>query len=481
MSNTAAFWDNPDANDDTPVIRHAPDTNNYHVPDDAMLGKMRGSRVGRFAIVPAANRDGTSKGFNASIAGPVHVDPGAPDGGVVFDPSQVNSNEIVHALNNSVYPHQVYYHLGAKPQLNQGRAQAQEAPRANSIVPNSYIVPKSSENGTQLPSYVSDGGMSTSLASPLYQAQEEQRMHPVPPLNVRNNQGPVMTQNHPQSQAPQFVQQPQQQFVQQSQQMPQQYQYPQYQVPLAPPAPPALDPNVLALMQQVTSMQQQLASVTQQQLRPQTTGLSHNPMPVGRPPLRTLPKPRGGENEEGENFDEDTARPIRQRVRRDKESQEIVEVRGEEPQQPRRRSTPSVMDREEHQTVREYEASQHDDPRDGVIVGFEALEIPFIRGPVGVKASVQVFFDIPNAGRYSAWYHQVIDAKNCIALVYDTRYTEGMQYLPPELDANVHIKMYVGKNKKEFVVASLGITYSCGVLDHIVLIKIPEEHVALEE
>src|SRR5262249_29389321 len=108
----AEFWDNPEAKDDAPVTRHAPDDHNYHYPQSDQTGKMPGGRVRRWATIPAANNDGTSKGFDPTVAGPVHVDPDAPDGGVIFDPNVVRKQDINRAVAQSTYPHQAFYQLG---------------------------------------------------------------------------------------------------------------------------------------------------------------------------------------------------------------------------------------------------------------------------------------------------------------------------------------------------------------------------------
>src|SRR4051812_2972358 len=94
------------------VVRHAPDDDQYHVPDQDQLRGMRGSPVGRFAVIPAARRDGRSRGFDPNVPGVVHVDPGAPDGGVIFDPSTVNPHELSAVVDRCDYPHQAYYALG---------------------------------------------------------------------------------------------------------------------------------------------------------------------------------------------------------------------------------------------------------------------------------------------------------------------------------------------------------------------------------
>src|SRR5438128_389563 len=130
--------------DDVSVIRHAPDDNHYHMPD-AELRRL----VGRVsATIPAANEDGTSKGFNPTKAGPVHIDPGAPDGGVIFDARAVCNEDIVNAMATSSYTHEAYYKLGTTPAVR-GVAEAR-LPRVDPMRGNSYVAPSSAVDGRQL-------------------------------------------------------------------------------------------------------------------------------------------------------------------------------------------------------------------------------------------------------------------------------------------------------------------------------------------
>jgi hypothetical protein len=392
-------WDNPD-NNDASAVRHAPDRDQYHLPDDIMSRQIRPSRVGRFATIPAANANGTSKGFNVNEPSVVHVDPHAPDGGVIFDPAAVSKNDLDRAIAGSNYPHQVYYQLSGAPPLKRG----------------------------------------------LNHVQEEQ---PVPPM--------------PQQPPPQPYHQPQ--VAQQPQPLPQAAPQP---YPMMPPPPayqaqPDMTMQLLAqIAQGMAALQQGMAASQQQQYAPQP------PAPRVAPPreerMQTLPPEMRKVRGRGE--DEDlSARPIRARRREEDDEEEA-------PPSPRR-TRPSLVE-ERRQTVKDYdERLAEDAPRDGVITGFETLNLPWLTGPVGTKPRFQVFFDMPS-GRVSANFHDVIDSEHNVVLVYDTRYEDGMQYLPPDMnDQPLHIT--VPRLKKDFLVCSMGFHFQFGAFDMIVLVKPPSE------
>lgn len=480
MATDAPWWDNPGAsNDDAPVVRHAPDSNHYHVPDDSQLSKMRGSKVGRFAVIPAANHDGTSRGFDPTVAGPVHVDPDAPDGGVVFNPSTVRKSDVDRAVATSQYPHQALYQLGTSaPSLGIGtRKQAAvataraEAPAVNPHMPNTYVTPSASQAPrlTEIPTYTADGfGGGPASHNPMYRAQEE--LVSVPPLESLPPAPALPAGPSPLQPAPYPAAYPSPGA------MPPTPAY--YQPPQAYQPPPPMDPNMQALMQGMVGLQQAVAvlgqQVHQQQARPQfppTTGMSPNPLPQGRPPqLTTAPMEysrAGAVRPSQGDFDDDSARPIRRTVRRDKETQEVRE----EAPEPSRSLVRQRDEQEPRQTLRDY-ARQDAEP-EGVIVGFETLNLPFVTGPMPTKARKQVVFEIPGAGKHMARFHDVINSRSAVVLVYDTRYEEGQQYVPPELepDAKMIIHVNTGKKRESYEVASHGLEYSFGVFDHIVLVK----------
>jgi len=446
---------------DNSVMRHAPDSNNYHVPDQEQLLKMRGSRVGRFAIIPAAKRDGSSQGFDPTVAGPVHVDPQAADGGVIFDPSTVSAADMERAVASSYYPDQVYYQLGKYAKVAAQEQAEESVEQRNGVTidrgvnphlsPQTYVTPT-----THIPTFVSSGGFNMN-------SRESKTMTPVLPATLP----PLLANSSPQQPQPQqFLQQP-----------PAQVPPPQYYAPQAY-APPPLDPNLAAMLHALVNVQQQVTALTTQRTQqelPPTTGMSSNPLPLKRqsPPLATVPVEsrqerrvyqayRGIEEERDSDPNDEVARPIRKRVVRDKNSQEIISTE-EEPRQ---------------QTMRAYEDSQREP--DAIITGFESLNLKFVTGPLANKAKRQVIFEIPNAGKHMARFHDVIVSKECVVLVYDTRYEEGQQYEPPEL-IDTPITLHVPHLKQSYTVRSMGFSYTFGVFDHIVLVKQDEEKLEYED
>lgn len=494
MAGDAPWWENPGQGDDTPVIRHAPDADNYHVPDPAQLGKMPFGKVGSFATIPAANRDGTSKGFDATSAGPVHVDPDAPDGGVIFNPDEVRKSDINRAVAAANYPHQAFYQLGrpaAEFGIRKGRrgyTPLVKAAEHTHVPAGAYVTPPSA-GGVQIgvPGAYADAYAGVPNQNPLYAAQEAQVMNPVPPLSALPplHNGVVPQGAPPQAAQPMYA-------------MPPGYQQPPPMQPAPPPyypppayAPPPMDPYMAAIMQQMATMQQQLAAISSgrvaaPQALPATTGVSPNPMPLGRPALATLPVEATGQGRrvvrqavDEDDFSDNAARPIRRTVKRDRETQAIVEENEEsdEPSLLRRNRRQEESD-EGPQTVSAYRQSQSEP--EGVVIGFETLGMKFVVGPVPLKAKRQVIFEIPNAGNHMARFHDVLDAKECVVLVYDTRFTEGTQYEPPSLGDTV-IKLHVQSLKKTFAVSSMGFGFSCGVLDFIVLVKHNDEALHYED
>lgn len=488
MSGHASFWDNPGSAGDSPVVRHAPDAHNYHLPDPEQVRSMRGSKVGRFAVIPAANHDGTSKGFDPTVAGPVHVDPDAPDGGVIFDPDTVRKRDVNDAVARSYYPHQAYYQLGkSAPELGIGRVkQAQQAQAAytqngfdvdhgpNPHMPGAYVTPSAQPGRlSEIPSFVANGyGGGPASYNPTYRAQEEQAVTPVPSFGAQPPAQMPAPQPAENAQPQQYAPQPQPQ--QHYQPPPVQYAPPpQYHQAPQLYAPPPMDPNMQAMMQGIVALQQTVGALTQQvNARPQlppTTGLSRSPLPVARPVLGTQPvgyAEGGAAARRGpdDDFDDEAARPIRKQVKRNKQTQD-VEDEEEAPRQSRR-ARPEEP--EERQTLREYHEADREP--EGVIVGFETLNMKFVTGPMPHKAKRQVVFEIPGAGKHMARFHDVIESKECVVLVYDTRYEEGQQYEPPELD-EVDIILHVPQTKKTYTVRSMGFSFALGVLDCIVLVK----------
>lgn len=466
MNSPASWWDTPGQNGDTPVVRHAPDDDQYHIASDPeMVGKMRGSLVGRFAIIPKADRDGASKAFDPSVAGPCHVDPGAPDGGVVFDPSNVHKQDVEQAVAESYYPHEAFYRLGrSAPELGFGRrnSMSEQAPaRTNSKMPGAYLTPEAGRDGRQMAS------------QPAYTPYEEPHV-PVPqlpPLPVSAPMpmpAPNQIPSHGGGPAPSP--------------MPAAWgSVPPYGQPYGYPPPPQ-DPLLAALANGMINMQNTLSVIAERVspppgvLSPQAPrsgppqGLASVPVEMqgGRLPSRVKPPSRSTRTapaEEEDDWSDDAARPIRRAKRPVPAEEEAVE------EQPR-----SLLHR---QRVSEYENPEREP--EGVVVGFETLELAWLSGPIATKPKRRVYFDIPGAGTHSAIYHDVIVSDGEIVLVYDTRYDDGDQYMPPNLGGDVRIKLTLAGAKKgqnaEYVVSSIGINFRFGVMDMFVLVRTEPDEV----
>lgn len=484
---TDDWWDQPSQGGDTPVIRHAPDDDQYHLASDPeMVGKMRGSLVGRFAIIPAADKDGASKAFDPSVAGPCHVDPGAPDGGVVFDPTQVRKGEVEDAVSRAHYPHQVFYALGqsARALGIDGRGGFGKTastgpaalPRTNSKLPNTYIAPQAGGDGRQMMP-----GLQAPQPTVPYPGQEYNQMAApnlgaLPPLPAPGPAPAGGAGAYPYPAQPQPV-------------PPQAPAYPPpagaYPPPGYPPPgygypPPQPDPNMAAMMNAIVGLQQQMQSLAGARVVPPSPpapavgygdlrGGPHSPVGIASIPAEMAggrrPPPRRAV--EDDDYADETARPIR-RVTKRTPPPEAVEA--EEPDR--------LLSR--RQTVKEYEEHNRVEP-EAVITGFETLDLAWLSGPIPTKPRRKVFFDIPNGGTHSAMFHDVVIAgEGDVVLVYDTRYEEGTQFLPPNLGADVTIALSIQNNKKESItknVCSMGINFQFGVFDMIVLVKKPGDEV----
>jgi hypothetical protein len=421
----APWWDGPHREGWQPVVRHSPDNDQYHVPDQDQLRQMRGSPVGKFATIPAARKDGRSQGFDPSIAGPVHVDPGAPDGGVIFDPASVNAEELAGVVATSEFPHQAYYRLG-RPAARRGAVEFEDTPqRTNPLRPGAYVVPAAATTGQQIPyPQTCEIPMAT---------------QPVPPLSAL----PPLTAPAP---SPILVHQFSPAMA------------PAAQVQTAPAyQPPPMDTYMAQMMQ---SMMQQMGRLTavvdgmqqaQMPIVPPVTGVSRNPMPVGRP-LASVPAELQRTKHADDDFSED-ARPIRSRR----------PVEDEEEAEPK-----TSLVRQQAAKKQKVADFEKDETKE-VITGFETLGIPWVTGPIADKARVQVFFNLPT-GRVAAKFHDVIEGEGCLVLIYDTRFEDGQQYLPQDC-SDTPITVEVPSRKLSKRVMSMGITASLGCFDQVILVE----------
>lgn len=453
--------------EDTEVRRLAHTDDQYEMPESDVYNKSRGSRVGRYATIPKANNDGTSRGFNAGVAGCVHVDPGYPDS-VIFDPRAVTAQMLKQAAQTSRYPHQAMQQLGySVSQLQALKLQKDAAaagnpsalaimPPSNPYVGSGYVTPSAQQDGRQV-----------TYAMPSYPMPQESSVQPLsslPPLPAAAVAPPIVQQMQPTQVQPMLQAAPapvQQHYPPQAQYPPQQAPYPpQAQYPpqayyppqnFAPPGPPQPDPMLAHLLNAVTALGNRFQAIEQAQFQPLpvTTGVSPN-MPVGMP-LRTIP-PEMASGPDSE------ARPLHSR---------------RDTGVPTERSLvrQTTADYEQHQR-----GQQPPDAVGAIIAGFETLNLPFVSGPVPDKPRRQVYFKIPNGGTHAARFHDVVESKTSIVLVYDTRYEEGNQFVPPTLP-NVTIELQMQDKKKVVYVHSLDLTFAFGCFDMVVLLKVDEPEV----
>lgn len=139
-------------------------------------------------------------------------------------------------------------------------------------------------------------------------------------------------------------------------------------------------------------------------------------------------------------------------------------------------------DEEPKQTIQQVNKAYLDEGKDGLIMGFETLEMPFINGPIPRKPKREVFFELGQLGKMAARYHAVCDGGDCLALVYDTRYEDGFQYLPPDLGKEtIQVVVKSAKGNKKYTCSSMGLQFRVGILDVVVLIQHKEELEDFEE
>ena len=99
-----------------------------------------------------------------------------------------------------------------------------------------------------------------------------------------------------------------------------------------------------------------------------------------------------------------------------------------------------------------------------------SLGISFLTGVRPISAKLDTFFDLGSAGTIAAKYHAVVPGNSCLALVYDTRFEDGFQYLPPTLGDRVIVVTVPKLREQPFECYSPGLRYSLGCLDIVILL-----------
>ena len=97
--------------------------------------------------------------------------------------------------------------------------------------------------------------------------------------------------------------------------------------------------------------------------------------------------------------------------------------------------------------------------------------IPFLEGAKPQRPNYEIYFEMPKMGTMAARYHAVVEGNDCLALIYDTRFEDGFQYLPPSLGEE-QISVSVPKlSKTPYTCSSLGLHWTLGCMDVVILIK----------
>ena len=95
--------------------------------------------------------------------------------------------------------------------------------------------------------------------------------------------------------------------------------------------------------------------------------------------------------------------------------------------------------------------------------------------PAKPRHRVSFNFDTPDGaglGSLRTRYHAVCDGEKCVALVYDTRFEDGDQYVPPARP-NLPFLFRDDVAEREFNALNIGLYFSLGTLEVIVLVVDP--------
>lgn len=430
---------------DTPVVRLATDLDNYAVSSDQVVRSTVGTRFGlEPVVVPRARKDGRSSAFYPHVAAPVHVDPDLRDG-VVVDLSKVTKTDMSAALRRSRKPHLVFSALANATAGRPDTAAVESGVDDSSVRALSYGVGIATPYDFNAGHYVTP----RSLADGTQLTATEANEVVMKPLPGHSRPTPAARPSAPAE--------------------PPAYPAPAFSQPIVVQAQP--DYGVLNAVQAIAASVQSISDrvVALESSRP-VTAAPRQAAPLSPADTATLPSGRkharkqqpidvGYEPEEDDEPDDDSDGGDPAAHRRHQRVESLGDL-GEHARRARTRQQQHVADMEER-------------PRDGLIVGFETLRIPFITGPKPDKARRRVYFEYPGMGRQAASYHAVIIAKDVIVLVYDTRYEDGSQFEPPALDPETTVTLHVtgAKETATYAVASMGLSFKLGVLEMVVLMR----------
>lgn len=376
MAGEAPWW-KENANSKDAVVAHTPDESAYHEMAQDQQGLTAGHPKARGTMIPRANDDGTSKGFDADKAGVVHVDPDAPDGGAIVDLRKVRPADMLLAIRGTRGHHEAFYKLSRVASGDDPRATVpgvEIKPKRENPVMAGYVVPKADDDGTQILEEPETDEMTNSAVKTVPGPT------PAPPRIAPTPAPPPQPAPTPEP------------------------------LPAPPPSPlavspPQPDPNIAKLTELMGGLATGLQYLIDREATRQT-------------PEETVP------------------------------------------------DAPVETSKSEPQHIDDWNG---DDPRPGLIAGFETLDIDFIVGPLPVKPTKKVTIDLGAMGVISTKFHAVREGKGCLVLVYDTRYEEGQQWLPPERGLEP-MTLHCHDTGKDYTIHSMGQHYDLGVLDHVVLV-----------
>jgi hypothetical protein len=110
-------------------------------------------------------------------------------------------------------------------------------------------------------------------------------------------------------------------------------------------------------------------------------------------------------------------------------------------------------------------------PEEEFLAGLASLQIAFLADGKPQRPQYETYFEMTKMGTMAARYHAVVPGQDCVALIYDTRFQDGFQYLPPNLGEE-RITVSVPKlDEGVYTCSSLGLHLSLGCLDVVILIK----------
>jgi hypothetical protein len=489
------WWKQSNQGGGKPVKAWTPDPTRYHAPDSQESMRM-GMGVVSAAMIPRANNDGTSKGFDAGRAGVFTVDPDKPGGGVAIDPAMMNNTLINNALARVGT-------VGGDDEEEQN----------NAFAALTIIAQNGAETDPDLACVVTEADERSQSGTrpgraPLHHpgrtpARQQHAVQEIDPVDDVIEPGPGdwddpsfvpggSAMPHTRRSAPQPVQHQIEETVSQPR--------------MSKQAAEAPGQSVQLTNAQTSAMLQLLLQQMQHKQPAPTTPIAATPIPrravqakPGAPrllrPVRQqpppLPPPVEEPKYEEQAYDDSHLDEPAEEVIEDveyplvEEQQEVYEESYEpEPPPPappaRRTVTQPIRRAPQPQLGRQHRPSQVQPPQTirrtvadhaaqqpQRVESIDSLKIAFLKD-VPEKPQRRVIFDFGSSGTMQTRYHEVIEGAGCLILVYDNRYEDGIQFMPPDRETEP-VSVFVADTNKRYKALSLGMTFNMGQLDFVVL------------